>query len=98
MRRIQQASPQLRVPIVLLYWPLQPGLEEKLQEKIPSMLNVFTTSVLSEHRVVVMSPKNVCEELPQVIKWVGQHGRKPNQLTKALKVEGRVAFRLFPNH
>ncbi|KAI9285414.1 SAC3/GANP/Nin1/mts3/eIF-3 p25 family-domain-containing protein [Umbelopsis sp. AD052] len=87
MRRIQQASPQLRVPIVLLYWPLQCGLEEELKENIPSMLNVFTTSVLSEHRVVVMSPKNVCEELPEVIKWVGQHGRKPNQLTKALKVE-----------
>jgi hypothetical protein len=92
MKRIQQASPQLRVPIVLLYWPLQPGLEEELKEKIPSMLNVFTTSVLSDHRVMVMSPKNVCEELPQVIEWVGQHGKKPNQLTKTLKVEGRMVF------
>jgi hypothetical protein len=95
MRRIQQASPHLRVPVALLYWPLKPGFEEELKEKIPLLLNVFTTSVVSDHRVVIMSPKNVCEELPDVIKWVGQHGRKLKQLTKALKVEGNVMFRIF---
>lgn len=92
MRNVHKTMPQLRLPVVILYWPLQPGLGDELKEKIPLLLNIYTTSVASDHRVVIMTPQNACEELPEAIQWLGQNGRKPSQLIKALKPEGTTMF------
>lgn len=82
--------PQLRVPVVILYWPLKRGIDTELQEKIPLLLNVYRTSVATDHRVVVMTPQNACEDLPLAIQWLGENGRKLRPFINTVRPEGKL--------
>lgn len=80
--------PQFRAPVLILYWPVQQNVNEDMGKVIPQLINVYNSNVVSDYRVVIMTPKNACDELPDSIKWLGKNGRKPAPLYKAPKVEG----------
>lgn len=93
LQQLHQTMPQFRAPVLILYWPIQQNLDKDLRKLIPQLINVYNSSVVSDYRVVIMTPRNACEELPGSIEWLGKNGRKPAPLVKTPKVEGMSSCR-----
>ncbi|KAI7868755.1 hypothetical protein BDF14DRAFT_1908149 [Spinellus fusiger] len=64
-----QYNPGIQVPIVFAYWPTTTTLENSLNE-IPKRLELLSSSVITDFRIMIMSPITIVTRLDEEVQWL----------------------------
>ncbi|KAL0074842.1 SAC3/GANP/Nin1/mts3/eIF-3 p25 family-domain-containing protein [Phycomyces blakesleeanus] len=65
-------NPGIQVPIVFAYWPTTKTLEDSLNN-IPRKLGVLNTSVISDFKIMIMSPMTIVDRLEEEVDWLAKN-------------------------
>ncbi|KAI9031515.1 SAC3/GANP/Nin1/mts3/eIF-3 p25 family-domain-containing protein [Phycomyces nitens] len=65
-------NPGIQVPIVFGYWPTTATLEKALNN-IPRNLGILNTSVISDFKIMIMSPMTIVDRLEEDVEWLAKN-------------------------